>query len=66
MEFHTTRWYTYPVKRIFRTRTFTRWMRKAGLSDPALLVAVAEMMQGLTDALSAGEITEVHDGYKKT
>ena len=40
-------------------------MRKAGVSDPALLAAVTEMMQGLIDALSAGEITEVHDGDKK-
>jgi hypothetical protein len=38
------------MTRVFRTRTFTRWMRKAGLADADLLASVAEMTGGLVDA----------------
>ncbi len=38
------------MKRVFRTRTFTRWMLKAGLSDSMLCKAVSEMESGLVDA----------------
>lgn len=38
------------MPKTYRTRTFTRWMRKAGLSDEALSKAVAEMAKGLVDA----------------
>jgi len=38
------------MKRVFKTRYFTRWMRKTGLSDDALCAAVAEMAHGLVDA----------------
>jgi hypothetical protein len=31
------------MKRIFKTRHFSRWMRKTDLSDPALCAAVLEM-----------------------
>ncbi len=40
----------------YRTRTFTRWMLKAGLSDEALRQAVAEMQQGLVDADLGGHV----------
>ena len=38
------------MKKVFRTRTFTRWMLKAGLSDSMLCKAVSEMESGLVDA----------------
>lgn len=46
------------MRRIFRTRTFTRWSRKTGLSDPALLDAVSEMAQGLIDADLGGHVVK--------
>ncbi len=46
------------MERIFRTQTFTRWMRKAGVSDHALLEAVAEMTQGLIDADMGGHVVK--------
>ena len=46
------------MKRIFRTRTFSRWMRKVGLSDPALLDAVSEMARGLIDADLGGRVVK--------
>lgn len=46
------------MERIFRTRTFTRWMRKAGVSDHPLLEAVAEMTQGLIDADMGGHVVK--------
>ena len=44
------------MQRIFRTRTFSRWMRKAGVSDSDLTGAVEEMMQGLVDADLGGHL----------
>ena len=44
------------MQRIFRTRTFSRWMRKAGVSDSDLTRAVEEMMQGLVDADLGGHL----------
>lgn len=38
------------MKRVFKTRHFSRWMRKTELADQALCNAVAEMAQGLIDA----------------
>lgn len=38
------------MRRLFKTRTFQRWFRKSGLSDAALVDAVAEMESGLRDA----------------
>lgn len=42
--------------RIFTTRVFQRWRRKAVLSDAALVHAVAEMQRGLIDADLGGGI----------
>lgn len=42
--------------RIFKTRHFSRWMRKTGLSDRALRKAVEEMWQGLIDADLGGGV----------
>ena len=36
--------------RIFKTRHFTKWSRKSGLTDDLLVQAVTEMQQGLIDA----------------
>lgn len=38
------------MRRIFKTRHFSRWMRKTELTDQSLCQAVAEMAQGLIDA----------------
>lgn len=43
---------------MFRTRTFTRWMFKAGLTDAALCEAVKEMAQGLVDADLGGGVVK--------
>ena len=56
MPVYSTRCYTFPMRRIFRTRTFTRWMKKAPLNDQALASAVAEMASGLVDADLGGDI----------
>jgi hypothetical protein len=46
-------------RRIFKTRTFSRWSRKAGLRDNSLCAAVHEMADGLIEADLGGCI------YKK-
>ncbi len=46
------------MTRIFLTRTFDRWMKKAGLTDQALRQAVAEMTQGLIDADLGGGVVK--------
>ena len=46
------------MKRVFRTRTFSRWMRKSGLTDEALCHAVVEMAQGLIDADLGGNLVK--------
>jgi hypothetical protein len=46
------------MRRVFRTRTFTRWMRKVGLTDDALCEAVSEMAQGLVDADLGGQVVK--------
>jgi hypothetical protein len=46
------------MERIFRTRTFTRWMRKAGLADADLLASVLEMSNGLVDADLGGHVVK--------
>ena len=47
------------MKRILKTRTFDRWLRKTLLSNTALLKAIAEMERGLVDADLGGNV------YKK-
>jgi hypothetical protein len=41
-------------RRIFKTRTFARWMSKADVTDAALTKAINEMEQGLIDAELGG------------
>ena len=50
------------MRRVFKTRYFTRWMRKTALSDDALCAAVAEMAQGLVDADLGGGIVKKRVG----
>src|SRR5690606_1307676 len=57
MENYITWWYSNS-KRIFRTRTFSRWMRHSGLTDSALRQAVFEMAQGLYDADLGGRVVK--------
>ncbi|MXZ81369.1 MAG: type II toxin-antitoxin system RelE/ParE family toxin, partial [Gammaproteobacteria bacterium] len=44
------------MRRVFRTRSFSKWMKKAGVTDNALCGAVSEMVQGLIDADLGGGI----------
>ena len=44
--------------RVFRTRTFARWMKKSGLTDEALRVAAVEMSRGLIDADLGGYVVK--------
>jgi hypothetical protein len=46
------------MRRAFKTRTFNRWLRKSGLTDEALLDAVAEMERGLIDANLGGHVVK--------
>ncbi len=46
------------MRRAFRTRTFSRWMRKAGLTDEALCQAIVEMAEGLVDADLGGNLVK--------
>lgn len=46
------------MERAFKTRTFSRWMRKTGLTDDALCAAVEEMIQGLVDANLGGYLVK--------
>jgi hypothetical protein len=41
---------------VFKTRTFQRWAGKAGVTDTALLDAVAQMERGLIDADLGGNL----------
>ncbi len=44
--------------RVFKTRHFTRWMRKTDLNDQALCKAVFEMERGLIDARLGGGVVK--------
>jgi hypothetical protein len=50
------------MKRVFKTRHFSRWMRKTELSDSALCVAVVEMERGLIDADLGGGVVKKRVG----
>lgn len=47
-----------PDRRVFRTRTFSRWSRRIGLSDNALCEAIEEMARGLIDADLGGHVVK--------
>lgn len=50
------------MKRVFKTRHFSRWMRKSDLPDKALCQAVEEMDRGLVDADLGGGIVKKRIG----
>jgi len=50
------------MRRVFKTRHFSRWMRKTELTDNALCSAVSEMMQGLIDANLGGHVVKKRVG----
>ena len=50
------------MKRVFKTRHFSRWMRKTELTDSALLNAVEEMVKGLIDADLGGGVVKKRIG----
>lgn len=58
MPIYITGWYDSAMNRVFRTRTFTRWMRKTGLTDEALSDAVDEMARALVDADLGGHVVK--------
>jgi hypothetical protein len=50
------------MKRVFKTRHFSRWIRKTELTDQALCAAVVEMAQGLIDADLGGGVMKKRVG----
>jgi hypothetical protein len=44
------------MRRVFKTRHFSRWMRKSELTDTSLCLAVQEMSAGLVDADLGGGV----------
>lgn len=50
------------MRRAFKTRYFSRWMRKTELTDVALCQAVAEMADGLIDADLGGGVVKKRIG----
>ncbi len=46
------------MRRVFKTRYFSRWMRKTELTDSALCAAVSEMAEGLIDADLGGGVVK--------
>lgn len=50
------------MNRVFKTRYFSRWMRKTELTDSALCGAVVEMAQGLIDADLGGGVVKKRVG----
>lgn len=44
------------MRRVFKTRYFSRWMRKTELTDSALCAAVSEMAAGLIEADLGGGV----------
>ena len=52
------------MTRLFKTRHFTRWMRKTDLSDELLYAAVSEMERGFIDADLGGGVVKKRIAYK--
>ncbi len=59
---YATKWYNKKMRKVFKTRHFSRWMRKTELTDNALCSAVNEMMQGLIDADLGGHVVKKRVG----
>ena len=50
------------MRRVFKTRYFSRWMRKTELSDRMLCAAIDEISQGLIDADLGGGVVKKRVG----
>ena len=50
------------MKRVFKTRNFSHWMRKTELTDAALCEAVVEISQGLIDGDLGGGVVKKRVG----
>lgn len=50
------------MNRVFKTRHFSRWMRKTELTNEALCTAVGEMAQRLIDADLGGGVVKKRVG----
>ncbi len=50
------------MKRVFKTRYFSRWMRKTELTDRLLCIAVMEMGEGLIDGDLGGGVVKKRIG----
>ena len=59
---YATKWHITKMKRVLKTRHFSRWMRKTDLTDSALCDAVTEMSQGLIDADLGGGVVKKRIG----
>ena len=46
------------MRRVFKTRYFSRWMRKTELTEKALCLAISEMEKGLIDAELGGGVVK--------
>ncbi|MEO6191775.1 MAG: type II toxin-antitoxin system RelE/ParE family toxin [Thermoanaerobaculia bacterium] len=46
------------MRRVFKTRHFSRWMRKTDLTEEALCLAISEMEKGLIDAELGGGVVK--------
>ena len=46
------------MHRVFKTRSFARWLKKSDLTDSALCTAVEEMVRGLVDADLGGDVVK--------
>lgn len=50
------------MMRVFKTKHFSRWMRKTELTNPALCEAVSERSRGLIDADLGGGVVKKRVG----
>lgn len=46
------------MRRVFKTRHFSRWLRKSEVTDAVLCAAVDEMQAGLIDAELGGDVVK--------
>ena len=58
LDIYGTWWHSSIMRRVFKTRHFSRWMRKTDLTDAALCQAVTEMVAGLVDADLGGDVVK--------
>ena len=59
---YATQWHNNPMRSVFKTRHFHRWMRKTEPTDAALCQAVEEVAAGLIDAELGGGVVKKRVG----